>query len=194
MFKQDSRTAKTLLTRVVTVICFLLAAVVVEGQQQTQDGAINTTRSNIKNTFPVDGKIDQLEVQLATVSESLSGRSKEPVITPVQLKNGKFELGILPAGEYELRVNLGGLSNQLQNLEGRTRLNFDPLILDLEGATGGTLKQELQLEKLDTKIDPGTARAGKPKFKNIVLRSDGKTPIKGTIRHDASMNSIRNLR
>ena len=184
MSKHDSRIATTLFTRLVAMICFLLATLAVEGQQ-SERGAINTSRSNIKNTFRLGTKIDSIKVELAARSGAQS--------SPVQIKNGKFELGVLPEGEYELRIALDDVASAEFRKQAADGAKFDPLVIDLEGVVGGTQKQELQLD-VDPKAESERTRPGKSKFKNIVLRSDGKTPIKGTLRHDMTKNVTRDLR
>lgn len=129
---------------------------------------------------------------------------------------GTFDFGVLPAGEYELRFSDAdghsdatanrGITINTTHVEysnaGRIAAgNDDPkhksdvgrLTVTLRGVIGGTLKQELKAE-LGSQIGSEVARAGKLKFKNILLKADGRSAVKGTLRHDPAMNSIQNMK
>jgi hypothetical protein len=172
------------------------------------------TQFNPKEYLKEDSRIENVKVELAS-HPTEAGRSAQWVITPVQIKSGEFVLGVLPAGEYELRFSdVDGHSDATANRgitinsshveydkDRKAAGNADPkhnsdvgrLTMTLTGVVGGTLKQELKAD-LGSQIGAEVARAGKPKFENILFKADGRSAVKGTLRHDMVKSSIRNLK
>ena len=168
------------------------------------------TQFNPKEYLKEDSGIENVKVELA--ARAGDGWS----VRQVQTTNGQFELGLLPAGQYELRFSDAGGQNNTTANRGITintthveysnakkaAGNDDPkhnsdvgrVTVLLTGVVGGTLKQELKTD-LGSKMGAEVARPGKPKFKHIVVfKADGRSVVKGTLRHDGVMNSIRNMK
>jgi hypothetical protein len=198
MFKRNTVTATVLSAFVFTTLCLLSSAITARAQVEPQQGAINTTRSNMKNTSKterLDGRIDTLKVELARYGGAQFG-SSGAMGTFRSIKTnqtGEFELGVLPEGRYVLRFSVAAdvdsdatdrkagaaapekLKEQMADLN---RLN-----VTLNGVVGGTLKQDLgtKVNSLDTKLDSEVARAGKPKYKDVTFKTDGKSDVKGKV-------------
>ena len=208
MFKANEIVRTTLSVFVLSALCVLCPSVSAQAPGEPQ---LNTTRSNIKNTSRPGQRIDTFEVELAR--RTGAGREGQWVSTKVAVKNGEFDLAVLPAGEYELRfsdtesgaTNRGITINtthvEYPDADKKAAGSADPkhnsdvgrLTVTLTGVIGGTLKQELKTD-LGSQIGAEVARAGKPKFENILFKADGRSAVKGTLRHDMVKSSIRNLK
>ena len=210
MFKPAFTLIRFLITGAVlgTVVSF---AVDQASAQDAKTAPANqkATQFNPKEYLKEDSGIENVKVELAT--RAGDGWS----VRQVQTRNGQFELGVLPEGEYELRFSDAdrnsnaanrGISINTTHVEysdkGRIAAgNNDPkhksdvgrLTVTLTGVVGGTLKQELQGQLNGAAGE--LSRPGKTKFKNIVLfKADGHSQVKGVLKHDASLPAIGNTR
>lgn len=126
--------------------------------QTPADGAINTSRSNIKvarsednDAARLDGRIDTLSAQLARASGTeRPGEQLQGQVSDISKQNGKFSLGLLPAGRYELRLKLWVDSNGDGAItQSGARMQDDVLLKDvkvtLNGVQGGTITKDLAL-------------------------------------------------
>ena len=59
---------------VLTMIFLLASVATAQASGEPQQGAINTSRSNLKNTSRLDGRIDTLKVELAARLGGLQGQ------------------------------------------------------------------------------------------------------------------------
>jgi hypothetical protein len=189
MLKRNTVFAAALSAFVFTTLCLLASAVTAQAQVETQEGAINTSRSNIKNTSKterLDQRIDSVEVELAARSSGAEAARAPGPVRKIRTKNGEFRLGVLPEGEYELRFSVvaevdsdvtdrKAVAEQSQNLPQQIA-DLNRLSVTLNGVVGGTLKQDL-----GTQMGSEVARAGKPKFKNVTFKTDGKSDVKGNV-------------
>jgi hypothetical protein len=170
-----------------------------EGTQAEASGY--PTQFNPREYLKEDSRTEYVKVELAARAGDRWN------VRQVQTRNGKFDLGVPPAGEYELRFSDAdghgdatanrGITISTSHVEysdddPKHNSDVGRLSLTLFGAVGGKLTQEIRA--LDSKVDPDVARAGKPKFRNITFRTDGKTPVQGVVHHEAAMQSIRNTR
>lgn len=202
----------TLLAFVLSTLCILCPSVIAQAPGELQQGSINTSASNIKNTSRVDPSIDRLKVELAylknarTITQQGGGGGPEWLSRAVSIKNDEFDLGFLQEGEYELRfsdtengatANRGitiatshvEYSNQKAagNVDPKHNSNVVPLTVTLTGVVDGPLKQELQAQL--NGVAGELSRPGKTKFKNIVLKfkADGRSQVKGMLKQNVSI-------
>ena len=181
----------------ITAALFVVSARTVTAQVVPQEGAINTTRSNIKNTSREAGTpIKGVWVKLAPSSPGSAGR-----VTTTD-DQGRFSFPDVTPGEYVLTFSaselkaapekVGDLQGQLSTLRSLgTRI--DTVDAGLNGrivVTGAsepvdrgwavTVKQADASARATNRFDPivldmsgDAARAGKTNYGNIVLRIDG---------------------
>jgi hypothetical protein len=210
-------------TRFLLASLILCAASVITAQAQAapQEGAINTSRSNIKNTSRtgLHGQLNGLRVEVARYggAQFSAGAQTQWKVYEIN-KTGDFNLGILPAGQYELRITRGTDADGDTPPDASRKQAADAatvpsnLTVTLDGVKGGSIKKDLAVtpsgasaeaarKTLDGKIDTEVAdlsgklsRPGRPVFGNIRFETDGKSETKGALRHDAAMPSIRNMR
>ena len=211
MFKPAFTLIRFLITGAVFGTVFSFAVDQASAQDATTAPAKQeATQFNPKEYLKEDSGIENVKVELAVrAGDRWSVRQ-------VQTRNGQFELGMLPVGEYELRFSeADGQSNATANRgitintthveysdKGRIAAGTDDpkhksdvrrLTVTLTGVVGGTLKQELhgQLNGAAGEL----SKPGKTKFKDVVLfKADGRSQVKGVLKHDASMPAIRNTR
>ncbi|HKO34868.1 MAG TPA: hypothetical protein VJV21_00205 [Pyrinomonadaceae bacterium] len=218
MFKQISVTRVALSAFIFTMFC-LPSVATAQTPGEPQQG-INTTRSNIKNTSRTAGtRFDPLVLNLkkasgeSVLTSQIADLNKDGKLSEAE---SAFDLGMLTAGEYELSFSdadgqssataIRGITINTTHVEysdAKTKAagNADPnknsdvgrVTVTLTGVVGGTLKQELQAQITTSAGE--LSRPGKTKFKNIVLfKADGRSQVKGTLKHDASMPAIKNTR
>jgi hypothetical protein len=193
---------------VLTTLC-LLSSFTAKAQTPA-DGAINTSRSNIKvarteenNAARLDRRIDTLSVQLARASGTeRPGEQLQGQVSDISKENGKFSLGLLPAGRYELRLKLWVDSNGDGAVtQSGARMTDDVLLKDvkvtLNGVQGGTITKELALSSLapdnsqssakktgDLQNQIGGLSSGQQlrvRSQTIAFTADGKSMVSGSI-------------
>jgi hypothetical protein len=100
--------------------------------------------------------------------------------------NGKFDFGVLPKGSYYLTValheNAGKPPAQSGNKREAAPAPAPPACeIEINGAEGGTIKANWDLQK-GRRIHPATDAAAKATVEEkIILTSDGKHPLNGTV-------------
>jgi hypothetical protein len=205
------------------ILCVALAASAVAAQaQEPQQGAKHTSRSNIKNTSRTDlqSQLHTLRVEVARHGGAqISGAQTRWKAYKID-KAGDFNFGFLPSGKYELRVTSvdadgdtpSNTSSKKVPEEARPPSSFAAgITITLDGVKGGPIKKELALitsstrtdtprtglddriSTMDEKQNGKTFGPGRPVFGNITVETDGKSEVRGAVRHLAAMNSIRNM-
>lgn len=156
-------------------------------------GAINTSRSNLKNTSRA------IQTGLVIDLRKPSGEkvATRTVETGSQSElEAKFDFGVVPAGQYVLTIaaaNEGTTSDQ--------PAAPSSIIVTIEGAKAGPITRDLILNpsglavdtartQRDLKSDIGLARL----YGHIECETDGKNQLQGAVRHDMAKASINNMR
>jgi hypothetical protein len=80
--------------------------------------------------------------------------------------DGKFDFGVLPAGSYSLTLSVPSSSKE------------PDCEIEINGAEGGTIKAKWDLQK-GKRVYPSNERRADEA--TIILNSDGKHPLNGTI-------------
>ncbi|MBK9706579.1 MAG: hypothetical protein IPO77_06155 [Acidobacteria bacterium] len=136
---------------------------------------------------------------------SRSRKSGSIVAQAATSEAGKFDLGILPAGVYELSVQV-----KSSNVDPKSA-KLEGCVVVVQGASGGPVIAEwdLKLNKAariqETPenarmriLSDNKTRLADAKIESglIIIESDGKTSISGTLKtkHDTAKNSINNVR
>lgn len=220
MFKRNTVAATALSAFVFMTLCLLASAVTAQAQAEPQQGAINTSRSNIKNTSRTGvGRFDPLTLNLKKASgEKITSRTVADSDGDGTLADaeGAFNFGPLPEGQYVLTITVGGGTDgdasrvaPKQQTEAEAASAPSKITVTLDGAKGGSIKKDLALtpqspgaattqRTLDSKISSAdTDLSGKKpagvKYEDITFETDGKSEVKGAV-HDIATSSIRNAR
>ncbi|HKO61402.1 MAG TPA: hypothetical protein VJV03_09600 [Pyrinomonadaceae bacterium] len=194
---------------IASLILCTASVITVQGQVVPQEGAINTTRSNIKNTSRTgpQGQLNGLRVEVARYggAQFAAGTRAGWKVYEVN-KMGDFNLGILAAGHYELRITRGADADgdtapdasRKQTADGGTAPSN--ITVTLDGVKGGSIKKDLAVTPSDagaetarttlgSKIDTAEADLsgklsgpGRPVFGNIRFETDGNSETKGAVR------------
>lgn len=102
---------------------------------------------------------------------------------------GEFNLGVQPAGKYDLTVSAppdlaegqagGGADNKTSNLN-LSKSNINRISIAIDGVKGGPIKKDLDFKLKEAN---SAQRAGKPEYQDITLtiETDGKSELKGII-------------
>ena len=125
------------------ILSAALAASAISAQAQVvpQEGAINTSRSNLKNTFRT-GAFDALVIDLSKASgEKVASRRLADVNNDGKLSDAEcaFDFGVLPGGDYVLTVSLQG---QIASLDSNLKVAW----ISIAGAVGGKVEKDWDLE------------------------------------------------
>lgn len=219
--KRPKAPARLLITLLFPCAAFVASAVTARAQVAPQEGAINTTRSNIKNTSREAGRrFDPLVLDLydKASGEKIASRKLEDSDGDGRLSEleGAFGFRALPAGEYILIITTGageganpGTPQGGRQAEAKAPIN---ITLALDGVKGGATKKGLALtpiddgadaarKALDQKIDTAEGNLsgkvfgpGQTHWGKVLFTADGRSEVKGSARHDASMPGIGNTR
>lgn len=216
MFKRNSSTATALSAFAFTTLCLLCSAPTATAQVVPQEGAINTSRSNLKSARnDLRGQIN-IRVEVARYGGAQLGSGVQTQWKAYEIdKAGNFNLGVLPVGQYELRITRSADADKAAPPDKSTKKAPEEarapssIAITLDGVKGGSVKRDLALT---SKIGTETARtlggridtiesdlSGRlvgpesPKNEHILFEADGTSEVKGTARHTAAMNSIRNM-
>lgn len=204
MFKLRTVSATALSALAFTTVCLLSSAITAQAQVEPQQGAINTSRSNIKNTSrtgDLQGQISGLGVDLLRYGGLQFGANGMTPFKSYKVdKGGNFDLGILPTGKYELRITQAADADDLPDRSKKQLADAVPppdITVTLDGATGGPIKRDMTVSAagpgattarttLDTKISTAEAdlsrkRPGAVHWGNISFETDGKHEVKGGI-------------
>ena len=192
MFKPALTLIRFLITGAVlgTLVSFAVEHASAQDAKRAPAKQEGTQAFNPKEFLKEDSQIEYVKVEL------VARAGDRWVVRQVQTRNSEFDLGVPPAGEYELRfsdadghsdasanrgITISTSHVEYNNAERKAAGNDAPkhnsdvgrLSLTLFGAVGGKLTQEIRA--LDSKVDSEVARAGNRKFRSITFRADGST-------------------
>jgi hypothetical protein len=215
--------ARFLITLLSLCTAFAASAVTALVQATPQEGAINTSRSNIKNTSrEAGGRFDPLTLDLydkasgrKVASQKLADADGDGRLSELE---GAFGFRVLPEGEYVLIVTTGAGTNEgAKPSAGRGEPPAEAnapikVALTLSGVKGGEAKKEVALTpieagagaartgldgKLHTVVEGLSGKVfgpGQTHWGKVLFTADGKSKVKGSARHEVAKSSINNMR
>lgn len=164
MSKRNTVHACILSALAVTMLC--LSSSVANAQKGTQ----STTGAPLKG---VDVKL----------GKNPGGKAAARTTTDA---DGNFTFPVVPAGEYTLTVELKKETTETQSARGSATatdaVKFCYLTLNLPGGEKVEKGYDLKENKaFDPAIDPAKQSTSKRQYAPLIIRSDGVTPLNGTI-------------
>jgi len=220
--KKLNTSTRFLIAHVFLCSAFVASVTTAQAQvtPQPEEGAINTSRSNIKNTSrAARGSFDPLVLDLykkgsgqKIASHKLVDSDGDGTLSELE---GAFAFRNLPEGEYVLLITsqLGAAetANRVASQNKRQVKANEPIkiALTLDGIKGGSTKTDLEL--IPTGSSGDTARTkrvaaevgnlsgtlfgpGQTHWGNAMFTTDGTTEVKGRVRHDLVKSTIQNMR
>ena len=167
MFKHNASTSFVLSALVLAMVAMICAAA------PAQKGPSSTTGAPLKG---VDVKLGK-------------NPGGSPAARTTTNTKGEFNLGVVPAGKYDLIVSPpsdlaetqagAGADQRTSNLN-LSKSNINRLGITIDGVKGGSIKKDIELKLKD---GDASRHVGRPKYEDIsvAIETDGKSEVKGTI-------------